>query len=313
MRFKHLLSEEQLEEIRMSPGALRKFAASPEAEGIRAGFEAELVFTGLGADDDQEWEPDYDADERAYSIQGVVEFFQNDEWGYGMSDRESNHLEERLSEAYYEWYDGQVDSAFREEALDLIKAVWEEEFDREYFVKEYLKNELDLSDDEIDEAEQQFNAAPRFTRYSEQQAYAEQNPGYQRWAEGNDAADTELEELAEKSHNNQDEYWVTAQENFRDNYQIDDDSGFFSDAGLRWMSDVSNEFNLGWPVMTVTGSAGGFDESHDRLRCATQSSVHGDFRSQSTVWRPRGGNRWNHGCTGIVHRSGPGRDRLDQG
>jgi hypothetical protein len=262
MRFKHLLSEEQLDEIRMSPGALRKFAASPEAEGIRAGFEAELVFTGLGADDDQEWEPDYDADERAYSIQGVVEFFQNDEWGYGMSDRESNRLEERLSEAYYEWYDGQVDSAFREEALDLIKAVWEEEFDREYFVKEYLKNELDLSDDEIDEAEQQFRAAPRFTRSSEQQAYAEQNPGYQRWLEGDEAADTEVEELAEKSYNNQDEYWDTAQENFRDNYQIDDDSGFFSDAGLRWMSDVSNEFNLGWPVMTVTGSAGGFDESN---------------------------------------------------
>ena len=262
MRFKHLLSEEQLDEIRMSPGALRKFAASPEAEGIRAGFEAELVFTGMGADDDQEWEPDYDADERAYSIQGVIEFFQNDDWGYGMSDRESNRLEERLSEAYYEWYDGQVDSAFREEALDLIKAVWEEEFDREYFVKEYLKNELDLSDDEIDEAEQQFRAAPRFTRSSEQQAYAEQNPGYQRWLEGDEAADTEVEELAEKSYNNQDEYWDTAQENFRDNYQIDDDSGFFSDLGLRWMSDVSNEFNLGWPVMTVTGSAGGFDESN---------------------------------------------------
>ena len=263
MRFKHLLSEEQLDEIRMSPGALKKFAASPEAEGIRAGFEAELVFTGLGTDDDQEWEPDYDADERAYNIQQVIEFFQNDEWGYGLTDREADRLMEKLDEAYYEWYDDQVYSAFREEALDLITAVWEEEFDRDYFIQEYLKNELDLTDDEREEAEKQFQAAPKFTRSSEQQAYAEQNPGYQRYLEASDAADTELEELAEKSYNNQDEYWDTALDQFRDNYSVDDDSGFFSDQGWRWMSDIANHFDLMWPVMTVTGSGeGSFDYSN---------------------------------------------------
>ena len=51
MRYRHLLSEEQLDELRMSPGALKKFAASDEAEGILAGFEAELVFTGLGEEE----------------------------------------------------------------------------------------------------------------------------------------------------------------------------------------------------------------------------------------------------------------------
>ena len=262
MRYKHLLSEEQLDEIRMSPGALRKFAASPEAEGIRAGFEAELVFTGLGADDDQEWEPDYDADERAYSIQGVVDFFSNDDWGYGMSDREANRLEERLSEAYYEWYDDQMYREFREEADNLVlKVILDDEWDWDDAVRNQL-DDMELSNDEIEEAMRDGEQAPKFNSNQEQDAYAETHPGYQRYLEAYEAAESILNDLVEESVKEQDKYWDAALDDFRDNYQIDDDSGFFSDAGLRWMSDVSNEFNLGWPVMTVTGSSGGFDESN---------------------------------------------------
>jgi hypothetical protein len=36
--------DEELDEVKMSPGALEKFAASKAAQGIRAGFEAELIF-----------------------------------------------------------------------------------------------------------------------------------------------------------------------------------------------------------------------------------------------------------------------------
>ena len=263
MRYKHLLSEQQLDEIRMSPGALRKFASSPEAEGIRAGFEAELVFTGLGTDDDQEWEPDYDADERAYSIQQVVEFFQYDEWGYGMSDREATRLEERLGEAYYEWYDDQVYSAFREEADNLVlKVILDEEWDWDDAVRNQL-DDMELSDDEIEEAMREGAQAPKFTSTREQDAYAETHPGYQRYLDAYEAAENILNDLVDESVKEQDKYWDQALDDFRDGYSLDDDSGFFSDLGLRWMSDISNEFNLGWPHMTVTGSgAGSFDESN---------------------------------------------------
>ena len=120
MRYKHLLSEEQLDELRMSPGSLRAFADSPEAEGIQAGFEAELVFTGLGGEPeyDEDPEPDYDADERCHSIDGVVEFFQNDEFGYGISDREANKLRDNLDEMYYEWHDNQMYDQWRDERDD---------------------------------------------------------------------------------------------------------------------------------------------------------------------------------------------------
>ena len=46
-------SEEDLDEVKMSPSALEKFATSDAAKGIRAGFEAELIFRDTqGSSDD---------------------------------------------------------------------------------------------------------------------------------------------------------------------------------------------------------------------------------------------------------------------
>jgi hypothetical protein len=289
MRYKHLLSEQQLDEIRMSPGALRKFAASPEAEGIRAGFEAELVFTGLGSDDDQEWEPDYDADERADSIQGVVDFFSNDDWGYGMSEREANRLEERLSEAYYEWYDNAMYDAFREEADNLVlKVILDDEWDWDDAVRNQL-SDMGLTDDEIEEAMEDGQNSGTFDTSAEQEAFALEHPGYQRYLEAYEAAESILNDLVEESIKEQDKYWDAALDDFRDGFSMDDDSGFFSDLGWRWMSDISNEFNLGWPVMTVTGSGeGGFDESNAEMlargleqELGVKTKVSGGYHSAS--------------------------------
>ena len=49
-----------------------------------------------------------DADERCYSLDGVIEFFQNDEYGYGITDRQATRLQESLDEMYYEWQDNQM-------------------------------------------------------------------------------------------------------------------------------------------------------------------------------------------------------------
>jgi hypothetical protein len=67
--------EQELEEVAMSPSALRAFANSEAAAGMKAGFEAELVFTGLGGDEEEgEWEPDYSYDPRAYSLRTLKTF-----------------------------------------------------------------------------------------------------------------------------------------------------------------------------------------------------------------------------------------------
>ena len=98
-------SVETLDEVKMSPGALRKFAASPEAKGIMAGFEAELIFRDTQHDDDDgDMEADMDADERPYSIDHVIDFFSNDDWGYGMGRGTASRLRDDLYEEFYECY-----------------------------------------------------------------------------------------------------------------------------------------------------------------------------------------------------------------
>jgi len=263
------LKEAQLDELRMNPSTLQQFASSPEAEGIMAGFEAELVFTGMGESDDydQDFEPDMEADERAYSIQQVIDFFENDEYGYGLGNRASRDLQEKLDEMYYEWFDNEMMQDFENEEQDLVREKIEDDFDEEEFIREYLQDTY--SDKEVLAAFAAANDAPRFKSHSEEQDFIATHPAYEAYKEAESLAEAEITEQVEQSINDHDDNWQNALDEFRDSYSIDDDSGFFADVGLRYMSDVQDKFDLMWPVMAGTGSSseGGFSE-HNAERLA---------------------------------------------
>jgi hypothetical protein len=241
MRYKELLTEQQLDELRMSPGSLRAFAGSSEAEGIRAGFEAELVFTGLGgeADYDEDPEPDYDADERANSIDDVINFFSNDEFGYATYGRDLDRLQDGLDEKYMEWHDDQMYSAFRDEAEDLVRQQWLEERPMTERVHDYLVEGMDMDDREADRIQAVGDAAPKFETSSEAAAYMKQNPDYARYVEAVEGAEEILEEDDEQSVKEQDGHYDQALDGFRDDFYVDDDSGFFGDVGLHEHIDLS--------------------------------------------------------------------------
>jgi hypothetical protein len=248
--------EQQLDEVAMSPGALAKWANSEAAQGIRAGFEAELIFrdTTNDDDDDQEIEPDYDYDERAGSVQSVIDFFQGGDYG-GMSAREESRLEDGLNEQYYEWYDERMYDAFRDEAEDLVrKVIQEEDWDLDNEIQKQLEL-LDLPTDEFNAIIQAGERAPIFTRSSDQQAYIKENPLYQKYLDAQTEAEDLLDTLVEDSVRAQDKYYDAALDDFRENFTIDDDSSFFQDVGLSYMSDIASEYSLDWPYMT--GSGGG--------------------------------------------------------
>ena len=258
--FRSLL-EQQLDELKMSPSSLNAFADSDAAKGIMAGFEAELVFRGMGESESEELEPDMDADERAYSIQSVIDFFENDDWGYGISNRAANQMESELDDMYMEWRDDQILNDFKHDSEDLISDLWLEERPMTERIHDALTSGLELSDDEADAViilhARRERGEIEGSDMSEDELEMES-----KYSEARSIAMDILEEDVQGSIDNQDGIYDQALDDYRDNYSGDDDS-FFSDVGLRWMSDIMYHFNLDWPYMTSTGdgSEGGYSES----------------------------------------------------
>jgi hypothetical protein len=253
------LAEEDLNEVRMAPSNLKQFANSPEAEGIQAGFEAELIFRDcLNDDDGDEMEPDYDMDERCRSISQVIEFFNNGEYG-GLSSREEARLTDSLDEQYMDWYDEQMRQAFQDEEEELVRDLWLEENPWAERLHAALVDGMDKTDEEADRIAEIGEARKKGqgkagSEYSEEEL--DMLSDYNRAAS---IADDVLEEDVTESIRKQDGYYDQALDNFRDNFSIDDDSGFFDDVGLRWMSDVANEYSLDWPYMTGSSNGGSRD------------------------------------------------------
>jgi hypothetical protein len=288
-------SVEQLDEVKMSPSALQQWANSDAAKGIRAGFEAELIFrdTNSGDDSDYDMEPDYDMDERCRSIQQILDFFNNGEYG-GLSQRQEARLQEGLDEQYYEWYDEQMIKDFSDEAEELIRKVLVDEgdWDLDNEIQKQLALIDDLTDDQLNAIIQAGERAPKFNSSKEQILYAEANPLYEKYLNAQEEAEDLLNELIADEVRTQGANWDAALDDFRDNYQIDDDSGFFDDAGLRWMSDVSNSYDLDWPYMTGGGGNGGsreWDEIGDSLQGAIDMPVKVSSNYHST---PRKEGLW---------------------
>lgn len=128
----------ELEEVAMNPRALKAFSSGAGAKGMQAGFEAELVFSGLGEAEDSEpdWQPDYDQDRRPRSIEDVIDFFNDSDWG-GLSERQELRIREAIDEEYIDWIS------------DQMMQEWER--DQDDYVKEYLERNADLEGDELEQ------------------------------------------------------------------------------------------------------------------------------------------------------------------
>lgn len=252
-------SVEQLDEVRMAPSNLMQWATSDAAKGIRAGFEAELIFrdTNSGDDDDEDMEPDYDMDERCRSISQVVEFFQDDEWGYGLPERQASQLQDSLDERYMEWMDEQLYDSWRDERDELIRDAWLRDKPMGERIHAALVDGLDLTDEQADRIQAVGDKAPRFTKLSDQQAYEQQNKDYELYREAENIAEEILDEDVEQTIEKEDGFYDEVLDDFRSDFYVDDDSSFFSDVGMSYMSDVANEYDLGWPYLTGGAGNGG--------------------------------------------------------
>jgi hypothetical protein len=154
MKFDELIQPAPLvlDEVRMGKSDLNLFADSPEAEGIMAGFEAELCFRGLG-DSEPDYdnpEEDMDSDTQADSIDEICEFFDDGDYNGRLTIRE---LRERMTEQYLEWRIERLDELWSDVEEETVKDYIEENsFDHDDAIREYLQDTLELSDEQVEAA-----------------------------------------------------------------------------------------------------------------------------------------------------------------
>ena len=271
MGYERITEDQDLFEVKMSPTALEQWAKSDEAAGIQAGFEAELIFRGTNRDDDQESEPDYDADERADSIEGVIDFFQGGENGIGRNT--ANRLRDGLYEEWGDWREEAIQAAWEADEEDHVLAwmeenVWAEDKD---LYRERAAEALGIDLDAAEPSAEQ-------TQAIEAQAREE----FER-----DVATT-IEE--------QDDDYQRAREEFRDDAADNDpdyDEESFLQEKYRYMSDIADAFSLDWPYWTE-GSSGGDGRSQEDIadslsRALGGAEVKAGGGYHSTTRRP---GRW---------------------
>jgi hypothetical protein len=214
----HPLEEEALYEIDMSPSNLRKLAADT---GAVAGMEFEMVVPNTQGDEEPELEQDFSSDDRVSSFEGIQDFFADGDWN---SRRDVDRLIEKIQEAYYEW------------ASEKQSELWQDEKD------EFFREEMG---DEFDFAEAQESAA------EELGLDPDSDEVKQRVKEM-------FDEFVDNEWDEQGDLYQNAYDRWMDSSDLPDQSDFFEDEGLRWMSDVYQTYSnyVAWPYYTETSGGG---------------------------------------------------------
>lgn len=220
--------DQDLIEVAMSPGELRRWADSAAAQGIRVGIEYELIFpdTAGDDDDDEDYEPDYGMDQRADSIDEVIDFFQGGD--NGIAPRTAERLRRDLYEEFMDWaVESFDDNVGESEFVDWMEEnIWPDVEDQ---YRDQAREELgdDADDDAITEQ------AVKLFR-----------------------------EEAESQYQDRGDWYDQAYESLMDDYRSNVDEGDWLRENYRYMSDIENAWSVDWPYYRSTGrDAGDIDWS----------------------------------------------------
>ena len=261
MKFDEIKSSQILDEVRMGQSDLDNFVNSPQAQGIKIGFEAELCFRGLGEGSgftDYDAEPEYErTNEYLYSISDVFDFFYD---GDHNSRRECQRAVDRLTESYHEWVDETLSNEFSEDE-DMLVRDWivENDYDRDDELRTAI---LSLVDDDEERADKVLAA----DRDSEDQ---EEKELYAIYLEAQDNINQELQDRIDLAIRENNHDWQSAYDAYREEKLEDDDfseSQFFRDTcGSRSAWDIYRTWldsDINWPYLEYPEIADGEFNEH---------------------------------------------------
>lgn len=254
-----LESIEELDEVRMGASDLAAFVKTPVAQSMRAGFEAELCFEGLGgADEDDDSSPvhDYSDDPRARSINDIAAFYYD---GDHNNRTGIDNLTLNMSEDYYEWRAEELMKMWTEVGLEEVtKYIEENEFDTDDAIEEYLIDTLELNSQQLRAALEAGKKAQKITSSKELSLFANENEAYAQYAEARDAAYKQLEEKVQEAMAEMTTVYDSARENWMEEQEEEfTERDWLEDTGIDTMRDVMDHYEINWPHWTYPESTSG--------------------------------------------------------
>jgi hypothetical protein len=320
---KSLLENQELDEVRMGSSDLQKFLQTPLAQNMKAGFEAELIFSGGNESRDDyepDYEPDYSADERVNDIDDIINFYQSGDMA-DLGSRQAQSVRETMLNSYFEWRDDQLMSNFVDKAEELIKDWIEgDDWDWDSKIEEYLRDEMDLSDREVEAAMTAGQMWSKKIESSKQQAeIRKKDKNFDNYINASDEITDQLDHRVEEAINDHNDDWESTYDNFVESANDDDDydqTEWLREEGIRDASDVQNRYDLSgydfiWPHYSDSNEnsgndAGEFNEDYAETLAASleqdlglSTTVSGGYhktKRDTTTWifEPDGSLTANH-------------------
>jgi hypothetical protein len=250
---------QRLDEIMMSPRSLRKEAS--DIMGALVGMEFEMYVPDVEGGDDSEFEPDYDMDERADSIDQIIEFFENDDGGGYNSSRQLRRLREELEQKYQEWCDDELKREWREIGKEVVSDfIANDAWDQDDAILEAL-GKMDLSEEEIEAAIEAGKGHSGLAGEFSADALASNGESARmNWKLANGEANKVFRTLVDESWENEDDNYDNAYDEWKDDQDLPDESDFLNDQDYDSMSNIESEFDIMWPHIRQLGGEGNFAE-----------------------------------------------------
>lgn len=265
-----------IDEAKMSTSVFDKFIDSDEADGIQAGFEAELIFRGIAESSgyDGESEMDESEDRRARSIDDICVFFDDGDYN---SRRDVQRLREVLEQEFFEWQSEQINEAWGRVESEAVKDYIENnDWDFEDLMRTHMEDMMELTPEAVDEAMAWVANLKSITSSKQREELLRTDQSFTNFIEAHDAVDELLDEKVQESIDSQDRNYDRAREEWeeevRDEY---DDNDWLRDSDYSYMTDVQREHEITWPYWTQPESSeGGFSiDSAKTLASSLQNAI----------------------------------------
>ena len=220
------IKEEDLLEVEMSPSALRSWAKSDEAKGVRAGFELELIFADTEREEDEySDEPNMDYDQPIGTLDDIVEFYDGDNYAWeSLQPVEAERFRESVIDDLMDYEDEVFQDEWNDEGYEKV---------REEMIDQELNN---FRDDNMDEIAQDAFDKNYDDLSANEEAYVDQKIM--------ELFEEEIKNEFENAGYTYQRVYDAAYEDSRGNISWQQ---FWDAKNIDAMSDLLNRYDLVWP------------------------------------------------------------------